>query len=247
MVARLPTLPHHANLWRPGHRPLLPAPAGLASGHAGLDQVLHGGGWPGAALTELLLASPGSGELPLLQPLLAALSRQSRWLVWIDPPFTPYAPALQRAGIDLQRLLLVRPPQPSALVWACEQSLRSPGCAAVLCWSGRQPLRYPELRKLQVAAAEGGRPAFLFRHPRAAAQASPAALRLRLEPTAEGLALEVLKQRGANAGQHLLLPPSPLARARPAFADWPVEPPPAATPAEPRGIVSTLSRERSSP
>ena len=82
---------------------------GLASGYAQLDRHLPGGGWPANALTEILLAEAGSGELKLLMPALARLSHaepesfksgahESGWLAWIAPPFDPYPPALLEWG-----------------------------------------------------------------------------------------------------------------------------------------------------
>lgn len=59
------------------------------SGHPALDAELPGGGWPHGALTELLLPQPGIGELRLLAPALAAVSRGS-------PPWPP--PAAVRPG-----------------------------------------------------------------------------------------------------------------------------------------------------
>lgn len=245
-------VPDHPSLWRPGQYPQRTAD-GLPSGHATLDQLLAGGGWPRAGLTELLLAQPGSGELALLLPLLRNLGGQSRWLVLVNPPLLPYAPALARAGIDLDRLLLVRPTQAKALVWSCEQSLRSAGCAALLCWPGHQPLRYPELRKLQLAAAEGGHPAFLFRSAREAGQSSPSPLRLLLEPTAEGLALELLKQRGGHTGQRLLLQPELPLQPLPPYGEWPLPRMPAAAAAgsarqpRPPATIHPLSRQQRLP
>ena len=192
--------------------------AGLPSGHAALDRLLSDGGWPRAGLVELLLSQPGSGELGLLLPLLVRLSsvepkRAPGWLVWIDPPLIPFAPALAQAGVALSQLLIVQP-KAADWLWTVQQSARASCSGAVLGWS-RQPLRYPELRKLQVAASDGGQPLFLFRTPRAADQPSPALLRLQLQPQAAGLLVEVLKQRGGRQGERCLLPwpaamPAPL-------------------------------------
>ena len=66
------------------------APA-RSTGFAALDAVLPGGGWPGNALTELLLDAPGAGELRLLAPGLAAATAP---VLWVAPPLVPYAPAL---------------------------------------------------------------------------------------------------------------------------------------------------------
>src|SRR6266581_3067514 len=48
----------------------------LPCGFPGLDAELPGGGWPAGALTEILPAHEGIGELRLLGPALAGLSRR---------------------------------------------------------------------------------------------------------------------------------------------------------------------------
>jgi hypothetical protein len=213
MITPLLQLLQHPAIWRPGdrrpgdRRPLANiGRTGMPTGHAALDRALHAGGWPRGAMTELLLARPGSGELGLLLPALAALSRQDRWLLWIDPPFTPYAPALLQGGVALERLLIVRPADRRQWLWTCTEALRAPGCAAVLCWPGPQPLRYADLRKLQVAAGEQQSCAFLLRDGSAATQDSPSALRLQVRAEKTGISITVLKQRGGQAGQQVLLP-----------------------------------------
>lgn len=205
MDTSLQQLLQRPDIWRPGSRPSA-IRDGAPSGFPALDRLLYGDGWPRGALTELLTAHPGSGELRLLLPLLAELGRRRSWQLWIDPPFIPYAPALLQAGIDLEYLVIVRPGDRRQLLWVCAQALGSSGCGAVLCWPGTRPLRYAELRKLQVAAGSGHGCGFLLRDARAAAQASPSALRLQLEASAAGLSIQVLKQRGGNPGRSLLLP-----------------------------------------
>jgi hypothetical protein len=88
--------------------------------------------------------------LRLLGPALARLAAQGRWLAWIAPPHLPYAPALAAAGIALERLFIVRTQKRQDTLWAMEQALRSNACGAVLAWPER--IRYPELRRLQIAA-----------------------------------------------------------------------------------------------
>ena len=61
-------------VWRAGRTPVLEAD-GEPTGHAGLDALLPQGGWPRAALTELLLPADGIGELALLLPTLARLTQ----------------------------------------------------------------------------------------------------------------------------------------------------------------------------
>src|SRR5260221_1044716 len=84
----------------------------LPCGFPGLDAELPGGGWPAGALTEILPEHEGIGELRLLGPALAGLSRRGLRLVWIAPPHPPYAPALAAAGIDIPEPLLVGTPPP---------------------------------------------------------------------------------------------------------------------------------------
>lgn len=209
MNPSLQQLLQRPDVWRNRDRRLFASDArGYATGCAALDRELHGSGWPRGALTELLLAQPGIGELQLLLPLLADLSRRQLLQVWINPPFIPYAPALAQRGIALESLLIVRS-EPQHLLWACEQALRSAACGAVLYWPARQ-IRYAELRKLQVAAAAQNTVGFLFRDTNAGAQTSPATLRLQLTAAADTdnsqLSIRILKQRGGSDGQTVLLP-----------------------------------------
>ena len=202
----LADLPHvlsaRADIWRGDQTP--PAisavnDGGLSSGFAELDALLPGSGWPRGALTEIILPHEGVGALSLLMPALAKLSRARRWLAWVSPPHIPYAPALAYAGIDLSRVLLVRPKARTDGLWALEQTLRAGTCGAVMAWPAAN-LTTTQLRRLQLAAEEGNTWGILFRVGRTAEQqASPAALRLRLEATDRGLAVHVLKRRGAWA------------------------------------------------
>src|SRR5438270_2634675 len=93
----------HPAIWRGND--CAPEPAALASGFAALDAALPGGGWPQGALTEVLLAREGIGEVRLTLPALARVQAQGRRVVWVAPPHRPYAPALAAAGLDLSRLI----------------------------------------------------------------------------------------------------------------------------------------------
>jgi len=132
----------------------------------------------------------------LVLPALAALSASGRRVVWLAPPHLPYAPALAAAGIDLEHLSVVHAPGRRDGLWAAEQVLRAGGCHALLAWF--HDIRYAELRRLAVAA-ETGQGAFvaLFRPAQTAQEASPACLRIAFEPAPEGLAVHILKRRGA--------------------------------------------------
>ena len=167
-------------------------PQGLQpTGHASLDERLPEGGWPAAALSELLLVRPGSGELQLLWPTLARLSGEGGRVVLVSPPFIPFAPAWQAAGIDLRWLFQVDAGTTDTL-WAAEQCLRSGSCAAVVCWPERADDR--ALRRLQVAAETGQALAFACRGQAAMHNPSPAALRIAID--ARPPQWRVLKCRG---------------------------------------------------
>lgn len=185
-VVSIGTMLADRRLWRGQPQP---APAAREpTGHAALDAALPTGGWPEAALTELLLAADGIGELQLLLPTLRRLTAAGRPVVWVDPPYRPYAPALANAGVDLAHLHVVEAGRDAP--WAIEQCLRSQACGAVLGWPQRADDK--SLRRLQVAAETGQCLGFLFRPLGAARNPSPAALRLQLEAGT----IHVLKCRG---------------------------------------------------
>jgi cell division inhibitor SulA/protein ImuA len=200
------------DIWRGGGFARASAPA-IPSGFPGLDAELPGGGWPSGALVEILPAHEGIGELRLLGPALAALTERGLRLAWIAPPHLPYAPALAAAGIDTGKLLIVRTPCARQSLWAAEQALASNSCGAVLAWP--KSAKYAELRRLQIAAEGGRASAFLFRSPEFAGEPSPAPLRIALVTASGGLAVRVLKRRGAPLAQAVLLPAmSPAARGK---------------------------------
>lgn len=186
----------HPELWRAG-RLTRPVDA-VSSGFAGLDEHLPGGGWPRAGLAELLLPTSGIGELRLLAPLMRALSRdEQRWLAWINPPFIPYAPALEALGIDIRKILLIHPKNHREALWALERASRSGTCSLSLAWLDERQLQPRDTRRLQIAARHGRTLACLFRPEEAAVAHSMAELRLRMAPAMPGaLTVDIQKRRG---------------------------------------------------
>lgn len=181
-------------VWRAGRSPVT-AQRGESTGYAALDALLPQSGWPSAALTELLLPADGVGELALLMPTLARLTQAGGIVALIAPPYVPYAPAWQAAGVDLAYLEIVQA-DPRGALWAFEQCLRSCACAAVIGW----PLKADpqSLRRLQVAADSGDCLGFAFRDRKHAANPSPAALRLEQVTEAGRGVWRVRKCRGGN-------------------------------------------------
>lgn len=182
----------HPGVWR---RSSASAPVlrTQATGCAELDSLLPGGGWPLGALSEILFTQDGLGELSLLMPALAALTRQRRRIVFVAPPYIPYAPALQAHGVDLSLVTQIQADDGDSS-WSTEQCLRSGGCGAVLCWLFTSD--YAQLRRLQLAAETGGSLGFVFRPAAAANNPSPSGLRLLVDSDNETTHIEVLKCRG---------------------------------------------------
>lgn len=217
-TARLDELLRHPAVWRADTAGV--ARRVVSSGFRRLDEHLPGGGWPLDTLVELLVPSYGVGELNLILPALRALDSDlagsRRWIAWLGPPHMPYAPALASAGLEPGRMLVVRPralkaaahpdafppsePVPrSSTLWAMEQALRSRACAAALGWVDAADGN--ALRRLKLAAEEGGSFGVLFRPARHSTEPSPAALRLLLEPNGRGLDVVILKCQGGMPGR----------------------------------------------
>jgi hypothetical protein len=194
MIDRTALLQQLARICRSGHVDGL-LPAAQPTGFEALDARLPGGGWPMGALTELLPAVCGIGELQLLLPALRALTRSGRHLAWIAPPYPPYAPALALHGIALEQLWILHPRDARETLWATEQALRCPSFGAVLAWPAQAGDK--SLRRLQLAAEAGGNLGVLYRPAAAALSASPATLRLLLQPVDDGLTVQFQKMRGA--------------------------------------------------
>ena len=204
-IVSLQPLLHERRLWRGKEAPSRDL-SHRASGFAALDAALPGGGWPEAALVEVLLGADGLGELALLLPMLSKLTQSERPVLLVAPPYRVNAPAWQAAGLRLSQLHLVEADAKEA-PWAMEQALRAGCCGAVLGWFLQRNADEHELRRLQVAAEAGRSLAFVFRPLRARDNPSPAPLRLSLTAGADSATpeLRLLKCRGA------LPPATPLA------------------------------------
>ncbi len=223
-----------------------------ATGFAPLDQELPGQGWPHGQLVELLLDQPGIGELSLLLPALAAVTRAGRSCVWVLPcqgpdsaqsagagrQALPYAPALGEAGLDLAQHIFVKPLTARESGWALEQSLRTAHLGALLGWmpdSNGADADFRALRRLHLLAQRHQALVFILRSAHYARSPSPAALRLQLQHDGQQLRVQVLKRRGRPLLEPVQLQIHP--------ARWnrtPAEPATAAPPAAPAGTAATL-------
>lgn len=213
----------HARVWRGRGAAAAVARAVVPTGFRELDCVLPGGGWPLGAITEILVDGYGIGELGLLMPALAALTKEDpagpkKWVAWVAPPFVPYAPALRQHGVNIDRLLMIHPTAGlKNRLWAIEQTVRSGSSAGVLAWvtevgagTGARGRTAPGavedviLRRLQLAAEAQGCWVLLFRPGSALLKRSPAALRILLSQVQSqahaATRVEIVKCRGGRPG-----------------------------------------------
>lgn len=139
-------------------------------------------------------AAPGA-EWRLLLPMLARLPGG---VTLIGPPAVPHAAALAQAGLALDDLVWVQADTPARRLWAAEQVLRAGLDGATLVWLPWASAM--QLRRLQMAALASPGRVFVMRPASAAAQSSPAPLRLLLRsPRHDTLAVRVFKRRGPPA------------------------------------------------
>ena len=137
-----------------------PPPSG--TGCAGLDALLPAGGYAAGSIVEYLRATAACGASTLAwQAAAAALRASEGFLVMVDIQHTLYPPALASQGIDLQKVIFVRPASQADALWAVDQALRTPGVAAVVAELERIDER--SARRLQLAAECGAGLGLLIR------------------------------------------------------------------------------------
>jgi len=101
------------------------------TGVAGVDDVLNGIPVPG--IMELV-GQPGEGVLNIALSICAALTRAGEWVAWVDTDRMLYPPALQQNGIELERLVVLRPVGDLGR-WSTETLITS-GCFSYVVVSG---------------------------------------------------------------------------------------------------------------
>lgn len=175
---------------RPGRRS-----GALSCGLAAVDEALPAGGFPRGTLSELR-GGPASGKTATALSLVALLPG-GELAAFVDGTGELYPPAVAALGVDLGRLLLVRPgggaqaraeepardrPRVDLGFWAAEALLASGAFAAVIV-DVPLPARLrggaDVLRRLQAAAEKGGAVGLWLSAPGAAARV-PAGVRLDL-------------------------------------------------------------------
>ena len=178
---------------------------GIASSFAVLDAFLPWRGWPVGAMTEIMTDAVGCGELSLLLPAMACLTRQKRPILCIGAPHTLFAPALTQVGIDPARVTQINPSSSTKSakenLWSAEQALKTGLPGMVVLWSPISPNSHSNctaeaLRRLHLSTI--GRETMLihFRGASSMSQPSPAWLRFGYAADDTHIRLQVLKCRG---------------------------------------------------
>jgi protein ImuA len=197
----------------------------VSSGDAGLDRLLPEGGLRRGTLVEWLSGGRGSGAATLALAAARQAVASAGALVVVDRDGLFYPPAAVRLGIDLRRLIVVRPRSDEERDWAVDQVLRCRAVSAAWCpigsSTGHQEPLDQVFRRWQLAAETSGVLGLLVRPAAARQEPSWAELRLWVEPLplavprgagrSRRLRVELLRARGAQAGAaiELELPWSP--------------------------------------
>ncbi len=127
----------------------------VSSGCPTLDRYLpEGTGFRRGSLVEWFVTGPGSGAgtLALLVARQACAGHGA--LLIVDPLGEFYPPAAAACGLDLQRLVVIRPRNSRDALWAWDQALRCPAVKAV--WGSLEDLEDRWFRRFQLAAEQSG-------------------------------------------------------------------------------------------
>lgn len=127
----------------------------FSSGSPTLDACLPSGGYPAGCIVEYLRTVAGCGASYLAFAAAASAVREnSGFLVVIDTQQQVYPAALSNQGIDLSRVVFVRPESMADAIWATDQALRTSAVSAVVAELPQIDDR--SARRLQLAAERGG-------------------------------------------------------------------------------------------
>lgn len=125
----------------------------LSTGVPELDRLLPAGGLRQGTLVEYLAGGTASGTVALACAAARAACDDGQACVVVDRLGQFYPLAAVALGIDLARLIVVRPASATGALWAVDQALRCPGVGAVCCWCSQLGGR--DCRRLQLAAESG--------------------------------------------------------------------------------------------
>lgn len=175
----------------------------ISTGCSPIDELLPQGGLLPGTLVEWLSEHPGSGAGMLAMMSARQACSEGKVLVIMDRARQFYPPAITAWGIDLERLLVLRPESESDELWALDQVLRSPSVGAV--WAPLARIDVREFRRLQLAAESGGTIGLLIRPAHVRFEPSWAETQFFVHPTASPTGwrfnVEVTRSRGGISGR----------------------------------------------
>ena len=105
------------------------------------------------SVTEIVVQDNNFSNIPMLMPLLAQLSQDDRWFIWIAPPVLLPKQLLLDAGIDLKKVILLNPDNKHSTFTLAKQALGTGTSHSVISWPGY--LSEAELNELEGAAQKG--------------------------------------------------------------------------------------------
>jgi len=215
-------------------RPATPAPDELDQGPKALplrwgniDQVLPDGGLPRGVVVEI--AAPYGLARATSIALAACASAQAEaklrggsaaWCAWIDSSLSLFAPAVARAGVELERLLVVRPSVEDLAKVAARVAASGVFSVIVIDLAGvpgkrssQRLERWVNPTRRLALAAEGTETTIVLLTDACSPRPTPLPVALRLEldrASAENVVLRVAKdRRGRVAPARVVLPPGP--------------------------------------
>ncbi|QDU75878.1 recombinase A [Bremerella volcania] len=150
------------------------------TGCLALDTMFPQQGVRPGSLVEWIESGTASGAGTLSLLIGRQVCQPMRPIFLIDPRQQLYPPSLAALGIDLSRLVLVRPTTKRDALWACEEALRSRSAGIV--WAQIDHLSVTAARRLRLAVEDSESVCFLIRPHQALQQPSWAEVRLVVEP-----------------------------------------------------------------
>ncbi len=105
-------------------------------------------------LTEIVQHSGQFNFNALLLPMLANLSQRSSWLVLLEPPKTLDKTKLKAAGVNLERLWILRHDQNHGIDLLAQRALQAGTCHTLICWhrSDRDDALVNQLKQTYVSS-----------------------------------------------------------------------------------------------
>ena len=88
-------------------------------------------------LNELVQHSEHVDLNSMLLPMLAALSQRASWLVMLEPPKSLNKSLLREAGVDLNKVWILRRDHRHGIDKLAQRALMAGTCHTLICWQNR--------------------------------------------------------------------------------------------------------------